>query len=83
MLDSQWNIKNISDVETETFDHFMENISSKTSQTSWNRSLSGVKMGRDSPICDQLHLKVVDQFQKNVPQCKCDIEKTLKIPPPT
>ncbi|KAJ8266520.1 hypothetical protein GJAV_G00131380 [Gymnothorax javanicus] len=26
-------------------------------------------MDRDSPICKDLHLKMVEQFQKNVPQC--------------
>ncbi|KAF3707385.1 hypothetical protein EXN66_Car000558 [Channa argus] len=38
------------------------------------QSLSNVKMGRGSPICDKLLLKSVEQFKKNVPQRK--IEKT-------
>lgn len=34
-----------------------------------------------SPICDKLSLKIVEQFQKNVPQCK--IAKILNIQPST
>ena len=41
------------------------------------QSLSEVKMGRGSPICERLHLLIVEKFQNNIPQCK--IAKTLKI----
>lgn len=34
------------------------------------QSLSEVKMGQGSPISERLHLKIVEQFQKNVPQRK-------------
>ena len=41
------------------------------------QSLSEVKMGRGSPICERLRLLIVEKFQNNIPQCK--IAKTLKI----
>lgn len=28
-----------------------------------------VKMGRSSPICSKLQLKIVEYFQENVPHC--------------
>ena len=43
--------------------------------------VSQVYMGRGSPVYDKMHLKIVEQFQKNVPQHK--MSKTLKIPPST
>ena len=34
------------------------------------QSLSEIKMGRGSPICENLHLHIVEPFQNNVPQRK-------------
>ncbi len=41
------------------------------------QSLSEVKMGRDSPICERVPKKIVDFFKNNVPQRQ--IAKALKI----
>ena len=41
------------------------------------QSLSEVKMGRGSPICERLHLLIVEKFQNNIPQCK--IAKTENL----
>ncbi|KAF3705666.1 hypothetical protein EXN66_Car021357 [Channa argus] len=43
------------------------------------QSLSNVKMFRGLPVCDKLGLIIVEQFQKNISQCRT--AKTLKIPP--
>ncbi len=32
------------------------------------QSLSEVKMGRGSPICERVHKKIVEYFKNNVPQ---------------
>ncbi len=40
-------------------------------------SLSEVKMGRGSPICERVHQKIVEYFKKNVPQRQ--IAKALQI----
>ncbi len=34
-------------------------------------------MGRDSPICERVHKKIVEYFKNNVPQCQ--IAKALQI----
>ncbi len=34
------------------------------------QSLSEVKMGRGSPICERVHKKIVEYFKNNVPQCQ-------------
>lgn len=46
-------------------------------------SIWEVKMGRSSPICEKqkLHLKIVENFESNVPQCK--VGKILNISPST
>ncbi len=41
------------------------------------QSLSGVKMGRGSPICERVLKKIVEYFKNNVPQCQ--IAKALQI----
>ncbi len=41
------------------------------------QSLSEVKMGRGSPICERMRKNIVEYFRNNVPQCQ--IPKTLKI----
>ncbi len=41
------------------------------------QSLSEVKMGRGSPICERVHKKIVEYFKNNVPQCQ--IAKALQI----
>ncbi len=41
------------------------------------QSLSEVKMGRGSPICERVHKKIVEYFKNNVPQRQ--IEKALQI----
>ncbi len=41
------------------------------------QSLSGVKMGRASPICERVHKKIVEYFKNNVPQRR--IAKALQI----
>ncbi len=41
------------------------------------QSLSEVKMGRGSPICERVRKKIVEYFKNNVPQCK--IAKALQI----
>ncbi len=41
------------------------------------QSLSEVKMGRGSPICERVRKKIVEYFKNNVPQCQ--IEKALQI----
>ncbi len=41
------------------------------------QSLSEVKMGRGSPICERVLKKVVEYFKNNVPQCQ--IAKALQI----
>ncbi len=41
------------------------------------QSLSEVKMGRDSPICERVRKKIVEYFKNNVPQCQ--IAKALQI----
>ncbi len=41
------------------------------------QSLSEVKMGRGSPICERVRKKIVEYFKNNVPQCQ--IAKALKI----
>ncbi len=41
------------------------------------QSLSEVKMGRGSPICERVHKKIVEYFENNVPQRK--IAKALQI----
>lgn len=33
-------------------------------------NFSEVKIGKGSPMCKKLHLKTVEQFQNNVPECK-------------
>ncbi len=40
-------------------------------------SLSEVKMGRGSPICERVHQKIVEYFKNNVPQRQ--IAKALQI----
>ncbi len=45
------------------------------------QSLSEVKMGRGSPICERVHKKIVEYFKNNVPQCQ--IAKALQIPSST
>ncbi len=41
------------------------------------QSLSEVKMGRGSPICERVRKKIVEYFKNNVPQCQ--IAKALQI----
>ncbi len=41
------------------------------------QSLSEVKMGRGSPICERVLKKIVEYFKNNVPQCQ--IAKAFKI----
>ncbi len=41
------------------------------------QSLSEVKMGRGSPICERVHKKIVEYNKNNVPQRK--IAKALQI----
>ncbi len=41
------------------------------------QSLSEVKMGRGSPICERVCKKIVEYFKNNVPQCQ--IAKALQI----
>ncbi len=41
------------------------------------QSLSEVKMGRGSPICERLRKKIVEYFKNNAPQCQ--IAKALQI----
>ncbi len=41
------------------------------------QSLSEVKMGRGSPICERVHKKIVEYFKNNIPQIQ--IEKVLQI----
>ncbi len=41
------------------------------------QSLSEVKMGTGSPICERVHKKIVEYFKNNVPQCQ--IAKALQI----
>ncbi len=41
------------------------------------QSLSEVKMGRRSPICERVHKEIVEYFKNNVPRCQ--IAKALKI----
>jgi len=41
------------------------------------QSLSEVKMGLCTPICEKLQLQFVEQFQNNAPQCK--IVKAMNI----
>ncbi len=41
------------------------------------QSLSEVKMGRGSPICERVHKKIVEYFKNNVPQRQ--IAKALQI----
>ncbi len=41
------------------------------------QSLSEVKMGRGSPICERVHKKIVEYFKNNVPQRQ--IAKVLQI----
>lgn len=47
------------------------------------QSIWEVKIGRSSPICEKqkLHLKIVENFESNVPQCK--VGKILNISPST
>lgn len=47
------------------------------------QSIWEVKIGRSSPICkkQKLHLKIVENFESNVPQCK--VGKILNISPST
>lgn len=81
---SQENIKNVSNVKTETFYYsiiFWQQHISKLGQGEETaekvvvivtrlgiKSFSEVKMGTGSPICKKLHLQIVGQFQSNVPQ---------------
>ncbi len=41
------------------------------------QSLSEVKMGRGSPICESVRKNIVEYFKNNVPQCQ--IAKALQI----
>ncbi len=41
------------------------------------QSLSEIKMGRGSPICERVHKKIVEYFKNNVPQCQ--IANALQI----
>ncbi len=41
------------------------------------QSLSDVKMGRGSPICERVRKKIAEYFKNNVPQCQ--IAKALQI----
>ncbi len=41
------------------------------------QSLSEVKMGRGSPICERVRKKIVEYIKNNVPQCQ--IAKALQI----
>ncbi len=41
------------------------------------QSLSELKMGRGSPICERVRKKIVENFKNNVPQCQ--IAKALQI----
>ncbi len=41
------------------------------------QSLSELKMGRCSPICERVRKKIVEYFKNNVPQCQ--IAKPLQI----
>ncbi len=41
------------------------------------QSLSEVKMGRGSPICERVRRKIVEYFKNNVLQCQ--IAKALQI----
>ncbi len=41
------------------------------------QSISEVKMGRGSPICERVRKKIVEYFKNNVPQCQ--IAKVLQI----
>ncbi len=41
------------------------------------QSLSEVKMGRGSPICERVRKKMVEYFKNNIPQCQ--IAKALQI----
>ncbi len=34
------------------------------------QSLSEVKMGRGSPICERVRKKIVEYFKNNIPQCQ-------------
>lgn len=64
------------------FDNSLDNWQQVRNMTLYERSiserqsLSDVTMGRGSPICGKSRIKIVEQFQKNVPQCK--IAKTSK-----
>ncbi len=51
-------------------------ISYKRHVLEW-QSLSEVKMGRGSPICERVHKKIVEYFKNNVPQRQ--IAKALQI----
>ncbi len=41
------------------------------------QSLSEVKMGRGSPICERVRKKIEEYFKNNLPQCQ--IAKALQI----
>ncbi len=41
------------------------------------QSLSEVKMGRGSPICERVHTKTVEYLKNYIPQCQ--IAKALQI----
>ncbi len=41
------------------------------------QSLSEVKMGRGSPICESVRKKIEENFKNNLPQCQ--IAKALQI----
>ncbi len=41
------------------------------------QSLSEVKMGRGSPICERVRINIVEYFKNNVPQCQ--VAKALQI----
>ena len=41
------------------------------------QSLSELKLGRGSPICERVRKKIVEYFKNNVPQCQ--IAKALQI----
>ncbi len=42
------------------------------------QSLSEVKMGRVSPICERVRKKIVEYFKNNVPQCALKLLRLCK-----
>ncbi len=42
------------------------------------QSLSEVKMGRGSPICERVRKNIVEYFKNNVPQCQIAMALQIK-----